>query len=248
MNINDIITNALTNILNKGLPFMGGTIDLASCVISITFSFVAIAYVYSVWSLCRDTSGFSKKRLACLNKRMDTKKWDFTTNWIGPVTTLLSVVAATQLNGANTPGSSQFVSLSLFFGMIMIIAPLLHNAACKMQNNVTSKKSQYKVKALIFLVTSAFSLWAILGGAITIMLLLEAPVRVENSALFMLVLLVVVGLAIWQNTHSTYELIYKHINDHLEQAASPQPTQVAENSSVSIKPPDLAITQKLTLV
>jgi len=48
MNINDIITNALTNILNKGLPFMGGTIDLASCVISITFSFVAIAYVYSV--------------------------------------------------------------------------------------------------------------------------------------------------------------------------------------------------------
>ena len=67
MNINDIITNALTNILNKGLPFMGWTIDLASCVISITFSFVAIAYVYSVWSLCRDTSGFSKKRLACLN-------------------------------------------------------------------------------------------------------------------------------------------------------------------------------------
>jgi hypothetical protein len=46
MNINDIITNALTNILYKGLPFMGGTIDLASCVISITFSFVAIAYVY----------------------------------------------------------------------------------------------------------------------------------------------------------------------------------------------------------
>jgi len=226
MNINDIITNALTNILNKGLPFMGGTIDLASCVISITFSFVAIAYVYSVWRLCRDTSGFSKKRLACLNERMDTKKWDFTTNWIGPVTTLLSVVAATQLNGAKTPGSSQFVSLSLFFGMIMIIAPLLHNAACKMQNNVTSKKSHYKVKALIFLVTSAFSLWAILGGAITIMLLLDAPVRVENSALFMLVLLVVVGLAIWQNTHSTYELIYKHINDHLEQAASPQPTQV----------------------
>ena len=73
----------------------------------------------------------------------------------------------------------------------MIIAPLLHNAACKMQNNVTSEKSQYKVKALIFLVTSAFSLWAILGGAITIMLLLEAPVRVENSGLFMLVLLVV---------------------------------------------------------
>jgi len=205
MSINDIITN--------GISIMGKPVDLTSFVISITLIIVAIAALCNGLMLCRDSSGFNKKHLECVFKNMmDTKKWDFTTNWVGPVAALLTLVIATQSKAAN----GQLVSLGLFFGMIMIFAPLLYNTACKMQDDDTSEKPHYKVKVYIFLLTSAISLWAVLGGALTVMLLLEAPMRVESSGLFVFILLMMMVLAVWHNTSSTHELVHKHIDHHLK--------------------------------
>lgn len=120
---------------------------------------------------------------------MGKAQWDFTKSWASTITligallaTVLGTKGSTLSSTSGTPitGSSPlslYAALSLFFGILVVVAPLVYSATGKERtvDTPTHQQSlQYQGRVLSFLVTCTLTLWAVFGQLGTIIPLLHA--------------------------------------------------------------------------
>ncbi len=104
--------------------------------------------------------------------------WDFSTSWASNFTAagaiLGTVLAADILSDTRLMSSNSYAGLSLFFGGLVLIAPFIFAATSRKDlTEQTANESSvvYDGNAWFFLVSSAVTLWAVIGELWLLMLL-----------------------------------------------------------------------------
>jgi hypothetical protein len=135
--------------------------------------------------------------------RLGPPNWDFSNSWgstFAAVGALLgTVLSAGVFSGTNTRlmSSGGYAGCNLFFGGLVIIAPFVFTATRKVDSTQPAPDGSvaYDGAALFFLVSSAVTLWAVIGELWVVMLLswefLHGPVAVCCIALLCAVELLV---------------------------------------------------------
>lgn len=98
-------------------------------------------------------------------------KWDFSTSWATTLTAVSALLSTVLAAGGLTNVESD-MGLSLFFGMLVLIAPFAYNVLSKYQENSDPKSEEaIEVQGYIwvFLLTSLLTLWAVCGELVTVM-------------------------------------------------------------------------------
>lgn len=126
--------------------------------------FFGVAQVIRFWSKLGNTMG--------------AVKWDFQSSWASTLTAI-GALLGTIISSSSTllPANKQllssveFVSLNLFFGMLLIFAAFFYNTTRSAKELAAGKELQPHGKVGSFLASSGLTLWAVLGELITIILL-----------------------------------------------------------------------------
>ena len=103
--------------------------------------------------------------------------WDFSNSWASNFTAagalLGTVLAAGILSDTRLMSSNSYAGLSLFFGGLVVIAPFIFTATSRKDPGQTANEPSvaYDGNAWFFLVSSAVTLWAVIGELWVLMLL-----------------------------------------------------------------------------
>jgi hypothetical protein len=135
-----------------------------------TFLLAVVLIAGSYWRMCYGKQKFTFR----LKDRMGKPTWDFTTSW---ATTLTAVSAflSTVLGAGELSEVKPYTGLSLFFGILILIAPFVYNVIAPYQKIDTSEgegPAQSQGYIGTFLITCLLTLWATCGELITVMLML----------------------------------------------------------------------------
>jgi hypothetical protein len=121
--------------------------------------------------------------------RLGPANWDFSSSWGSTFTAvgalLGTVLSATTLSNATLMSSKSYAGCNLFFGGLVVIAPFVFAATRKVDPTQPAPDGSgvaYDGSALSFLVSSAVTLWAVIGELWILMLLcwefLRGPVAI----------------------------------------------------------------------
>jgi hypothetical protein len=140
-----------------------------------------------------------------LGKRLGPANWDFSKSWGSNVTVvgalLGTILAAGVLPEETTTASkATYSGLNLFFGILVLVAPLIYVAtqrAKDVHRSTTVKEAQYQGFVWSFLIASTLTLWAAVGELVTVGLLLQ-EIRTTDSLpeAVIWVMWVIIGLAV----------------------------------------------------
>jgi hypothetical protein len=140
----------------------------------------AAVFVVARWLL--PTKGPCK-----LSSRLGPLNWDFSKSWASNITVvgalLGTILSAGALPDTTTISKATYAGLNLFFGVLILIAPFLYTATqgvVPVHKRGTEKEPQYQGYVLAFLVSSAITLWAVVGELVTVLLLFR-EIRTGNS-------------------------------------------------------------------
>lgn len=137
-----------------------------------------------------------------LNERIGNPHWNFSTSWATTLTTvgalLGTVIATPSLSGIHMQSG-----LSLFFGLVVLIAPLMYTASTKRfppDPNVKDGPYQYEGTIRMLLLTCLLTVWGVSGELVTVattfyLLMQESFVSLLALILFGLFLLVAIVYA-----------------------------------------------------
>jgi hypothetical protein len=123
-----------------------------------------------------------------LRKRLGPANWDFSKSW-GSNVTVVGALLGTILAAGVLPEETTTVSkatysgLNLFFGILVLIAPLIYVATEKAKSvhrGTTVKEAQYQGFVWSFLLASLVTLWAAIGELVTVGLLFQ-EIRTTGS-------------------------------------------------------------------
>ncbi len=96
-----------------------------------------------------------------LDERIGNPQWDFSKSWATTLTTvgafLGTVISTPSLSGINMQSG-----LSLFFGLVVLIAPLIYTASIERfpsDPNVKDGTYQYEGTIRMFLITCTLTVW-----------------------------------------------------------------------------------------
>lgn len=132
-----------------------------------------------------------------LNERIGNPQWNFSTSWATTLTTvgalLGTVIATPSLSGIQMQSG-----LSLFFGMVVLIAPLMYTASTKRfppDPNAKDGAYQYEGTIRMLLLTCLLTVWGVSGELVTVattfyLLMQESFVSLLALIIFGLFLLV----------------------------------------------------------
>jgi heme/copper-type cytochrome/quinol oxidase subunit 2 len=122
-----------------------------------------------------------------LSSRLGPANWDFSKSWASNITVvgalLGTILSAGVLPDATTVSKATYAGLNLFFGVLILIAPLVYTStqnAVLVHRRSPEKEAQYQGYVVAFLVSSAITLWAVVGELVTVLLLFR-EIRTGNS-------------------------------------------------------------------
>ena len=122
-----------------------------------------------------------------LTSRLGPADWSFSTSWASNITVvgalLGTILSAGVLPDATKVSKATYAGLNLFFGVLILVAPLLYTAtqnAVEVHRRDPEKETQYQGYVFAFLAASAITLWAVVGELVTVLLLFR-EIRVGNS-------------------------------------------------------------------
>ncbi len=173
---------------------------LAECLVSLSLGLAVFLVGLRTWTLVR------KDRLD-LTDEMGPAAWDFSQSWASTLTLagalLASILAETSVV-PETPeylGRAAYGGLSILFGAISLLAPLLYTASKKIKLTGDTKKPRYVGIVENFLLASGLSIWAAYGQLFTVALLLlevEAANSLPDSIIPLFAVLIVVAVvSLW---------------------------------------------------
>ena len=114
-------------------------------------------------------------------------KWDFTTSWASSFTVVGALLGTVLLNSGAVPADTEhmpvaaYAGLNLFFGVMMVLAPLFYVALQKAPSN---PENTFRGSVRAFLFSSSLMLWAVLGELSTLLLLLDDIRREDGLSKF----------------------------------------------------------------
>lgn len=185
----------------------------------LVFSSLCLSFIVGIASYIR-----IKRKHYNLSSRLGKVEWDFSKSWATNVTlfgSLLCTILGSQFGGGQLLG---YAGLSLFFGTLIIFAPLLYNTTVRpytrntnistpdaQESNTPDQVIEHHGQVWAFLICSILTLWAIFGQLETILSLLSGPslqssfsplVQLLFSSLVLLALLLVIYYA-WKTIFET---------------------------------------------
>ncbi len=153
-----------------------GPLNLPATIVfgSLILAFVLLVISY-LW-LVLDKKNFPSLNVAnylgllgCMGK----PQWDFSNSWATSLTTVGALLGT--LLSVGPAHEEKNIGLSVFFGMLVIIAPFLYNAITRHVKTDTGDGQgtpEYQGYIGIFLLTSLLTLWAVCGELVTVIVVL----------------------------------------------------------------------------
>lgn len=140
--------------------------NLANILVSLAFVtailIVIISYLY-----------LRRKHHYYLSELMGKGQWEFSKSWATNITILGSLFCT--IIAQDTDDALKYAGLSVFFGVLVVISPLVYNAVSQpytKHNSTGDEEIQYLSPLWAFLVSAALTLWAVLGQLATVITLL----------------------------------------------------------------------------
>jgi hypothetical protein len=163
--------------------------NLANILIFLAFVAAILITIMSYYSL--------RKYQFNLTERMGRGQWDFSKSWAINITIFGSLVCT--IIAQDTTNQLMYASFSVFFGLLVVISPLVYNATSQPRikhSSTSDKETQYLSPIWAFLIAAALTLWAVLGQlAVVITLLYSAALQTNLSYSVTLVLILFILLA-----------------------------------------------------
>ena len=116
---------------------------------------------------------FLRKYQFHLTELMGKGQWEFSKSWATNITILGSLFCT--IVAQDTDSKLKYAGLSVFFGVLVVISPLVYNATSQphMKHSTTGNQEiQYLSPIWAFLISAALTLWAVLGQLATVITLL----------------------------------------------------------------------------
>ncbi len=147
----------------------------------------------------RQYEAMSRGRRFKLGNRVGPANWDLSQSWASTLT-VVAAVLGTIVGAGVLPATTHYVSkggftgLNLFFGVLAVAAPFAFNSA-RVVTNLTAQVKELKYEGYVwsFLLSSALTLWAVLGELATLGLLFA---ELEWAGSLSRVALIPIGVAI----------------------------------------------------
>jgi hypothetical protein len=142
-----------------------------------TFLLACILIVINYLRMRYGKGKFSFQLTDCM---VGKPKWDFSTSWATTLTAV-SALLSTVLAAGGLSHVESDTGLSLFFGMLVLIAPFAYNVIARYQEDSDPQSDQaIQVQGYVwvFLLTSLLTLWAVCGELVTVMHVLY---KLENQ-------------------------------------------------------------------
>lgn len=115
-----------------------------------------------------------------LTRRLGPVDWDFSKSWASNVTVigalLGTILSAGVLPEVTTTPKATYAGLNLLFAVVIVVAPFLYRATqsvVAVHQTTAETEPQYQGYVWSFLVSSALTLWAVVGELATIGLLFD---------------------------------------------------------------------------
>jgi hypothetical protein len=152
-------------------------IVIVSILIPLAFVAAILITINSYNSLLKEQSLQQDQSL--LKERMGKGQWDFSKSWATNITIFGALVCT--IIAQDTDNKLVYASLSVFFGVLVVVSPLVYNAASqpRIKHSTTGNEEiQYLSPIWAFLISAALTLWAVLGQlAVVITLLIIAELE-----------------------------------------------------------------------
>lgn len=141
--------------------------NLANILVSIAFvsAFLIVVICYL----------FLRKNQYYLSELMGKGQWEFSKSWATNITILGSLFCT--IIAQDTDDALKYAGLSVFFGVLVVVSPLVYNAASQphpKHNASGDEEIQYLSPLWAFLISAALTLWAVLGQLATVITLLTS--------------------------------------------------------------------------
>jgi hypothetical protein len=141
--------------------------NLANILVSLAFVsailIVVICYLYL------------RKNHYYLTELMGKGQWEFSKSWATNITILGSLFCT--IIAQDTDDALKYAGLSVFFGVLVVVSPLVYNAASQphtKHNANGDEEIQYLSPLWAFLISATLTLWAVLGQLATVITLLTS--------------------------------------------------------------------------
>jgi hypothetical protein len=138
-----------------------------------------------------------------LTSRLGPANWDFSKSWGSNITVLGALLGTLLASGALPDPPSipkpTYAGLNVLFGVLVLVAPLVYTATqspVEVHMTNPNKEPQYQGYVGSFLVSSAVTIWAVVGELITVALLfreIERAKSLPTGSLWLLYFLVAVA-------------------------------------------------------
>jgi hypothetical protein len=132
-----------------------------------------------------------------LTELMGKGQWDFSKSWATNITILGSLFCT--IIAQDTNNKLKYAGLSVFFGVLVVISPLVYNATSQphIKHSTTGNEEiQYLSPIWAFLISAALTLWAVLGQlatVITILITVALQTNLSYSVTSVLILFMVLA-------------------------------------------------------
>ncbi|HEX4207152.1 MAG TPA: hypothetical protein VHZ51_23725 [Ktedonobacteraceae bacterium] len=177
----------------------------------------------------------TKKKLFAYHwyDKMGTPTWSFTTSWATTITTL-GAVLGTILMSLNSDDQKKFqtegvLGLSLFFGLVVLIAPLLYSAVSVHKRVIDQGKEtpEYQGFVWMFTIICCLTLWAVYGQLVTVTNTLTALVVSDTFLRAVFITAVIISI-VGVSAYAIMTVPWT-IQDQLDKKKTPKPTTNQEH-------------------
>jgi len=138
-----------------------------------TLLLAIILTVFVYWRIHADKNIVSLHlKRSLLTHCMGKPEWDLSKSWATSLTAL-GALLGTVISGGLTRNMTN-AGLNLFFGVLVLIAPILYTATARYIETGTGDEKRHEAQGFvgIFLLTNLLIVWAVLGELITVLIIL----------------------------------------------------------------------------
>jgi hypothetical protein len=148
--------------------------DFAANQANILVNLVFVAFVAAILTVVISYI-FLRRYHYHLNDLMGKGQWDFNKSWATNITFLGSLFCTIIAQYTEAANKLMYAGLSVFFGVLVVISPLVYNAASQPDPDAKTNSTgntQYLSPIWAFLISATLTLWAVLGQLAVIITLL----------------------------------------------------------------------------
>ena len=134
---------------------------------------VSLALVAAILIVIISYLYLRRKHHYYLSELMGKGQWEFSKSWATNITILGSLFCT--IIAQDTDDALKYAGLSVFFGVLVVISPLVYNAVSQpytKHNSTGDEEIQFLSPLWAFLISAALTLWAVLGQLATVITLL----------------------------------------------------------------------------